>query len=476
MRLLSLRTRLRIGIIIAATVVLALSSTMVYALIRDALFGEFDNALGTQARLLTALAERRDNRLAVMYDAFQFPEFMRDIDPDYFCYWRSDGRLLQASPSLISSKGRLPRLDGTIAKPAIMPITLPDGRPGRAAGVTFRPKSAHIYDDTEGMDDTSPANPVTVTVARATTELHRDLHRLGWLLAGVCGMTVLAMALVMEFLLRLLLVPLDRFAGRIAKMDVGRMSGRLGRDGVPAELIPVAQRLDDLLDRLEAAFLRERAFSSDLAHELRTPLAGLRTTIEVTRAKDRPPEDYRVALDDCLAICMQTQGMVDSLLTLARADGGMIAPERTVVDLDVLLAECWTAYAAEATRRQLSIIWEVPALRVLVDRGLFRMVCNNLFANATAYTDTGGTVEVRAIPDHDHVALTVANTGCRLDSRQAQRVFERFWRGDHARSTTGLHCGLGLCLCRSIVTLHGGTITAKVDGDYFSISIILLRA
>lgn len=467
----SLRTRLRLGTIAGTSLVLAGSACAIYLFIRQALIAEFDATLSTQTRMLTTLVERHADRHFVVYNALQFPEYAREDNPEYFCYWHGDGKILNASPSLLAHGGALPRLQGSLASPVIASVILPDGQSGRAAGVRFRPRQMPRSDhDSDGPSD---SRDVELTIARSTAHLANDLSHLGLLLTGISLLAVAATVLVLEFVIRLLMVPVDRLAGRIANLDVNRLIGQLHAKDIPIEMAPLVQRLNNLLVRLQADFLRERGFNADLAHELRTPLAGLRTTIEVTIARERSAGEYRNALADCLVICLQTQGMVDTLLALTRADSGQLRLARVEMDLALVLEQSWNLVASEAASRRLERSWLVNHLTVMGDAEQLRLVFINLFANAAAYAEVGSTVEICLHEMNDRRVVTVANTGCDLTPDQAKQVFDRFWRGDRSRTATGLHCGLGLTLCRTLVGLHGGTITASVQDGRFTITVSL---
>lgn len=458
----SLRTRFRIGATLATSVLLALSAFTVYALIQRALLKEFDNALGTQVRTLAALVDHRGQHLRVVYNAEQFPEYARDRQPEYFCYrLADDGSELYASPSLEVVDWSLPRLAGTAEKPEVRALVLPDGHHGRAAGLRFTPKNGDLSDQVE------------LVVARSTQDLDHEMQRIWWLLLTVGIGSVLATVVAMELLVRLLLRPVDRLALRIAAIHPDHLV--MGVEGcqVPQELEPVVRRLEDLLARLAAAFRRERAFADDVAHELRTPLSGLRTTIEVILAREREPAAYRAALEECLGICLQTQGLADNLLALARAEGGQLVPNCLALSLDRVLEETWQLLATEMRARNLSRRWTVPPLTVKADAGLLRQLFINLFSNAAAYADQNGLVSVEAADVRGWVEVTIANTGCTLQPEQAERVFDRFWRGDQARKGTGTHAGLGLALSKTLVALHGGTIVARVGNGWFTIIVRL---
>jgi len=470
----SLRARLLVGTLVANAVLLAGCATLVFVLVDSALHREFDLSLGIQARALTSLVEQDGAHLQLEYDAEQLPEYARAERPEYFCFWTSDGQVLYRSPSLGAALLALPGRPAG-AETSWWTLTLPDGRPGRAATLVFTPHQ-------DGRDDAHqlPAGRragVTVAVARDTLATADELRRLAWLLCAVGGAAIVIGGGVMTWLTRRLLRPVEQLAGRIASLDANALGGRVDDHGVPAELRPVTGRLNDLLGRLESAFMREKSFTADAAHELRTPLAGLRTTIEVALVRARESGAYQIVLGECLGICAEMQILVDNLLSLARLEAGKVMIERSAFDLSALLVECWKPCQARAEEGGVQLAWAVPAGTQLVgDREKLRLVLQNLFNNAVSYVERGGDISLNGGVDGAGLTLRLANSGCRLRPEQLGQVFERFWRGDAARSGTGVHCGLGLALCRKIVELLQGRITAGVVDGRFVIELSLPAA
>src|SRR5262249_32688262 len=128
----------------------------------------------------------------------------------------------------------------------------------------------------------------------------------------------------------------------------------------------------------------------------------------------------------------------------------------------------------KAAERRLRTEWKLDgAARALVDLEAARQVLTNLFDNVVAHAETGGQACTSIVDEEGRVAVTVANTGCTLDKGDATRVFDRFWRGDSSRSGAGQHCGLGLSLCRKLVELHGGSISADIHDGLFSVTFVL---
>jgi len=453
----SLQSRLLVGTAIGTVLVLSASGLVLYLLVRSSLFAEFDDLLAAKARALSALVEQEGHEFEMEFDDRGMDEFERADRPEYFQLWLDEGKVLARSRSLYGQD--LDRIAGPVDDPACRSITLPDGRPGRIAGISFYP-----YQE-EDETDAKPRR-VTLVVARGTAEIDGALARLRWLLMAVCAAATLLSLGVLVGVVRLGLRPLARLAGQIEELGEEDLSSRIDLAGAPKELAPIVDRLNDLLVRLEAAFARERSFSADVAHELRTPLAGLRSTLEVTLARQRESEDYREAMADCLAICEQTQRMVDTLLSLARAEAGRMEIRAEPLQLDEVLQECWEPLAERARTRNLDVEWQLDQrLSLDTDPEKLRLILHNLLDNAVSHSNTGGGIHIEAASRDGQVHLGIANTGHRLSADQARHVFDRFWRGDTARGATGLHSGLGLSLCRQLVMLLGGSISVEAPAS-----------
>jgi two-component system heavy metal sensor histidine kinase CusS len=464
----SIRTRLLIWVIGGMAVLLAVLSIMVYEAMRRSLINGFDAVLDSMARSIIGSVEQGREIKVEVGDA-DLPEFRRSERPGYFQLWREDGTVLARSPSLAGKD--LEAFYGRPGVPALRSVRLPDGRPGRAVGILFEPKA----------DDEAPQTfrrwKAAIVVERATTELDSDIAFLRWLLTLAAGGTVLLAFLISAVVVRQGLKPLDALAARIAAIHEEDLSAQLPADRMPSEMQPVAVRINDLLRRLEEAFRRERAFTSDAAHELRTPLAGIRSTLEVALSRPRAPGEYRQAMADSLDIVHRLQVMVDSLLALARLEGGQTSLYPETIQLRELVESGFRTLDAEVRARSLVVVNRIPKeLALTVDRESVVRITTILLENAAEYTDEGGRIEVAARSFDSSVEIVFANTGCRLSEEEARHVFERFWRGDSARSDTGVHCGLGLALVRRSVASLGGSARAEVAGGIFTIRVIIPTA
>lgn len=468
----TLRGRLLLYTSAATAVVLLAAGLAVYFLTRASLFAEFDGALLAAARALHAASEQHASGVRVEVERAQFPEFSRERSPDYFQVWLDDGTPVARSESLDVLKADLsrPATGAGAAEPAFDNVRLPDGRIGRAVRVSYVPRNE---------DEGRPGHPAfvprgaTVAVARHTGPLEGRLRDLRWLLVAV-GLTATAVtAGTLHWAVKRGLRPLDALGARIAGVGQDNLLEPIELPDTPAELRGVVDRLNALLGRLHEAISRERGFTADVAHELRTPLAGMEVTLEVAALKPRTTADYQARIDKSLSIVRDMRSMVENLLTLARAESGRLPVTRSEVVLDSFVENCWSHFAARAAARGLSAVLEVgPSVSVHTDPDKLRIVLHNLMDNAVSYCDPGGTISVAGAPGAEGgaeggaVALRITNPAAAITPAQAARASDRFWRADPARADTGAHCGLGLALCQKIVALLGATLRVRVTDDH----------
>jgi two-component system heavy metal sensor histidine kinase CusS len=237
-------------------------------------------------------------------------------------------------------------------------------------------------------------------------------------------------------------------------------------------IVPVADRLNHLLAGLEESFQRERQFGTAVAHELRTPIAGLRSTVEVGLRHARPEASYRATLAASLPLISHLQRMVETLLLLGGLDRGQMTAQRRAVDLIPIMRRAWAPLDELALDGGLRLSWDLGrAAPVVTDPDLIAIVVANALQNLVEYATPRSTATVRFTPGASGWSLSFANPAQGLDPSDAERAFDRFWRGDASRTGTGQHCGLGLALCRSIVGHLGGGIAARVDEGRFVLTV-----
>ena len=258
--------------------------------------------------------------------------------------------------------------------------------------------------------------------------------------------------------------PVDVIINEVQAISDGRsLHRRLAVDGAGDELMRLNETLNEMIARLETSFGALRRFTADASHELKTPLAVLRADVE--RAMSAPPQstEQLVALEEALQETRRMSDLVDSLLTLARADEGRFDVVREPVALEPLVREVFESAVILGEDAGLTVSLPVvePAT-VLGDAPRLRQLCMNLVMNAVKYTPRGGRIDVSLSHRLDGVTFSVRDTGVGIGATDLPHIFERFWRADRVRSRASERggFGLGLAISQWIAQAHGGSITA----------------
>ena len=252
--------------------------------------------------------------------------------------------------------------------------------------------------------------------------------------------------------------PLRRMARIAARVDAGELSPRMAQSGPRDEVRALADSFDLMLDRLEDAFARQRAFASDASHELRTPLTVIRGQLEVLARQSHPSADDVRRVERLVRTeILRMERLVDDLLVLARADEREFLRRRPI-DLPPFAAELIDGARPTADRR--FELGPIPMGVVDADPDRLAQALRNLIRNAIEYTSDGGVVRLTGSASEGRVTLAVEDDGPGIPRAHRERVFDRFHRTDSARTRVRGGVGLGLAIARAIVEAHGGKIYA----------------
>ena len=460
-------TRLVLGLLILSWV----CGAALYVYVRHVLSVQFDASLLEEAQTFAATTEQ-DPTMAAGFDftARALPEFLPSPRASYYQVRLEDGRTLARSPSL--EEGELPRLEPPSRLPLFDDVMLSGHRQGRAVALCYSPQPSDDEVPRSGLPQPGAGNLILV-MARSRAPLDHTLAILisGVLLMGIAlpmGATLLAVGVVHRGLR-----PLNRIASEAAAIGADRLSHRFPTEQMPEELHPICERLNELLERLEAAFRRERRFSADVAHELRTPIAELRTLAEVAlvdEAGGQDSQDRTQYFRDVVDVAAQMEHLVTKLLTLSRCDAGLQSVDLRAVDIVGLVRDTWRPYAAMAEDRQLDVEFRAPGpAYVRTDSALLAGILGNLFANAVAYTPESGTIELTVFNRNGACELALRNSNRQLAAADLIHLSEPFWRKDASRSDPA-HAGLGLSLVSAYARLlHVDVRTEMPSPDMFQV-------
>ncbi|RMF90666.1 MAG: hypothetical protein D6736_06420 [Nitrospinota bacterium] len=481
----SIRGRLTLLLVISLGLLLLGSGVLFYTIVRAQLVGEFDRALLAKAQALITLTDDDGQKIEIDLSDKFMPEFESTDNPEYFALWRASGQLIARSPSL--GEHQLPRHPGLTNKPVFHDLVLPDGRSGRLVEIAFVPQ-LDLNDDEEanGQADKADGEPGQVSldptrfperaavlvVARTREAIDTFLRsfRLS-LVTVITGLLAIMVGLVRSAL-RVGLRPLDDMQQQVSQLDAHSLTTGIRVQTQTAELVPVVAQLNALLQRLDAAFTRERQFSSDVAHELRTPLAELRTLTEVGMRWPEDTQAVRQYFADAHAISRHMERIVDSLLTLARCESGTQQVNWQSIDIGELVDASWTTVSHLAREKMLTLRCMIPSTcQVTSDRDLLRTIFHNLLNNAVTYSPPQSEIHCLATADGDTVHLTIRNPTHDLTPEDLPHLFERFWRKDPARTASG-HTGLGLAVVKALAEILHLHVHATLDAEHhFAITL-----
>jgi heavy metal sensor kinase len=460
MKPLSIRARLTLWYTGVVVLILLLVSVAAYSLLRWHLYNDLDASLFTVAGVLREAPPADPTAplppdLEPLVRGFLGPEFadalMQLLDPE--------GRLRSRAlrPALpLSYQARVNALRG---EPTLETVQLTTGDEARLLTMPVV-RGGRIVDLVQVA---MPLRRTRQTLLRYVETL-LVLVPLGAVLSAAGGW----------LLARRALRPVDRMSQSALRISAEDLSRRLERRGTQDEIDRLADTLNAMLARLEAAFGEMQRFTADAAHELRTPLTALRGGIEIALRAERSPDEYRRVLASSIEEVDQLIRLAEDLLLLSRSTVGLSAA-RQPVDLEPLCLEALELGVRLAKGKGVNVSMgaTVPAI-VHGDAGALRRVLLNLVDNAVKYTPAGGSVVISLARVADSVALVVEDTGIGIDPADAKRIFEPFLRLDAGRNRDTGGSGLGLAIARSIVLAHGGTLEVDnrpAGGSHFTINL-----
>jgi len=430
---------------------------------------EFDAALLARARALAALTEQEEQRVEFDYESARMPEFEREERPDYFQFWLEDGRAIERSARLRGAGG-LPRDPATSPEPRFRDAALPDGRAGRIVQFAFTPRfpgeadrKAHGKPGPE--DGAAPPLRLVLALARGRETLDALVRDMRLSILGVHAAALLVGAALVAWTLASGLRPIGSIAARLRELDAENLDRDPRLPTVPEELRPMADQIRALVARLAASFERERRFAANVAHELRTPIAELRSLADVA---GRWPDDAEAVsrfFGDAREVAGRMERLVSGLLLLSRCQSGLERAERRAVPLLGLVESAWAGLRDDAKRRGIRLALSVPAdLSLETDPDKLRMILRNLLDNAVSYSAGAGDVGCAAAIDGGRLRLHVTNRAEPLAPDEMARLTEPFWRRDPSRASAD-HAGLGLPLCAALAPLLALELSFAQDGE-----------
>jgi heavy metal sensor kinase len=344
--------------------------------------------------------------------------------------------------------------------------------PSRIEGRTFGNVSARPgHYRTLALSETTHGHRFDILVAVPLAGIEDLLRRVRVLLLTMAPIVLLLASLGGYWLSRRVLAPVDEMTSAARLISIQNLSQRLKTPTTKDELQRLSETWNDMLDRLEAAFKRLTQFTADASHELRTPIALIQTTAELTLRRERSAETYREALGQVVVEAERTSRLIEDLLTLARADAGLPSLPMDRLELAPLVREVCRQGSVLAEARHVALTADMPEGPVYVrgnDAALRRLFLV-LLDNAIKYTPSGGSVAVSLAADPGGATVEVQDTGVGIEESALPHIFERFYRADPSRNRSEGGSGLGLSIAKWIVESHHAEIQAESEAGRGSV-------
>lgn len=258
--------------------------------------------------------------------------------------------------------------------------------------------------------------------------------------------------------------PIAALAEEASKIETRSLDRRLETSQSAAEMDSLRHRFNDVLAELESAFARQRQFTRDAAHELRTPVSVILAQSELTLSRPRSPEDYQAALQTCREASTHMRALVNQLLLVSKIDADHNGSKFESIDLAAIASECTTLMQSVAAERNIELKCEAQPAMISGNATHLRQAVLNLISNAIQYSPNNTTIGVQVLEDGKAASLIVQDQGIGISKGDLPKVCDRFYRAEKARTVSGSSgTGLGLSIVSEIVKAHGGEL--KIESE-----------
>ena len=300
------------------------------------------------------------------------------------------------------------------------------------------------------------------------------LYAFATALVLICATWVGATLVLSAWAVRRSLSPIRRLSQQAARIQPDNLAVRLPEQGIDRELREFTHTFNGMLGRVQTAYQQMEGFNADVAHELRTPLATLISGAEVILSSPRSEQELREVLESNLEELEGLKALVNDMLFLARADGGEPAGDLQEVDVRREVARVAEYYEAALDEAGVSLTAHGGA-NLMANPRLLRRAIANLLSNAIRATPRGRGIDLYCITRQEEIEIRVRNPGAPIAAEALPRIFDRFYRGDDARSRRADGHGLGLAIVRAIARMHGGNAFARCGGQGTEVGFTLSR-
>lgn len=460
----SIRRRLLGGVAAVQFAAAVLATVLVVRHERTRSYAMLDAQLVEHGAMVTSVIEAPDDPAA---SAILHRELLTLPKDDVYVLTDATGRVIAASRAFRLAAVQQQRQRSFVDRDV-------DGQRYR---VMVQPGIAMFDDDPKEM---ARLPRLTLVYGAPVAEVEAHIRRVAWSAAGL-GLAILALSLAAATLVVSSgLQPVTELAERAAEIDAMHWEWQTTAEArETVELAPLSTALTRLVERLGAAFVRERQFSADAAHEMKTGVAIVKSTLQLTLERDGEAAQLRAGVERALEDTERMQGLVSGLLQLAKIEGmrGPFLEKTVVTDVVEQIHAVLRGLEPLLQARRIAVHVEgAGPAPVRIGADDLGVVLTNLIENAIHYSPDGSVIQVAVETRTNDCEIVVRDEGCGIDAAALPHVFERFYRGDASRSRESGGAGLGLAIVQAIVQRAGGTVAVASESGAGSVFTVTLPA
>lgn len=445
-------------------------------LIEQWLSKKYDESLISKIELMQTLTEFDEDGLEFEFADEYMTKYSTEIEPEYFQIWTNDHSFLEKSKSL--GQDLLPEIGLSVGKKKLSDIILPDKRLGRIVYVSFYPK----YDEPEDQDnkdrrnidiDMPPPSPplVTIAVAQERESLERMIVNVRLIFLIILILLPIALSTIVWFSLKKGMSPLNELSNKIITIDFENEGSYVRLDSAPKELHSVVSKFNLLLDNVRKSIDKEKQFSSNCAHELRTPIAEIRTIAEVTLIGTETRENLATALNKIVSVSGRMEVIVNSLLTISKNEQSKVPVIYELVDIDCLVKECIHSLSALIANKKLNFKIDFRGNHEVMSSKIeMTQIIINLISNAVIHSTARTSIELSWKCHENQFQFMLENTASEISNIEVDKLFQRFWKSDTSR-TNSSNTGIGLSLVKVYCDKLDYIINASIHDEIFVVTV-----
>ena len=422
---------------------------------------EFDQNLSAKSSVLVSLAKVDGETVDFDFSGEFMPEFSTTEDPEYFQLWLNSHKVLEKSTSLelLDIDANLPVTNFRNTKNVFKDITLPDGRHGRMLSVNFYPQRQNTALQTNSANSDIPL--ITLAIAKERVSLDKTIRDFLLIFSVIVILfTLIAAATIWQTVMKGL-QPLKNMQRKMSLLAIDNMSERLDFPNPPKELEETIYQFNRMLERLENSFDRQKQFTAEVAHELRTPISQMRSLTEQAMKDNHNAAPYQDIIDST----MQMEMTVSNLMALAQCEKGNIILEPQVIKLARKMDACWAKYDAMAVKRSITYVNNITdEFKIISSSAELDIIFNNLISNAINYSTSGTQVTTYCRTENDILCICITNKPQNITAEEINKIFDRSWQKNNMDNPIQIN-GLGLALVKSYADLLNLRITTALSDD-----------